>query len=49
MKLDLRTLRLIIHLKIRFTQRGHDTSIWTDYTVQQSYFHQESCRHYRTV
>ena len=45
MESNIRTIRWIMHLKIKFTWRSQDTSIWTDCIVQHSHFHQDSCRH----
>ena len=38
-----------MQLKVKFTQRSHNISIWTDCTIQQSHGHQDSCRHYQTA
>ena len=48
MESNIRNFRYIMHLKIKFTLKSHDASIWTDCTIQQSHFHQSPSHHYHT-
>lgn len=49
MEPNIRNIRWIMQLKIKFTQRSYDTSIWTENTIQSSHLHQNSCRDYHTT
>ena len=47
------TIRWIIQLQIKFTQKSHNTSLWTEYliwcTKLKSHCHQDSHTHYHTL